>query len=165
MRGAILTHFREALTANINWLKCTDALNSLTSFLLTVFIEPKENSNSMTSEQEPQSQSESAPNRYLSCIYCVWTVSRNRLENLCCHPDSNGSKLFLWGLFKQNARQTIAYYLLYFAFGMCVGFLGPTLEDLACYTKQPISSISWVFFAETLAMLFGILLSGLITRW
>lgn len=76
------------------------------------------------------------------------------------------SQYFYWMLFKQNAFITVGYFLLFLAFGMCIGFLGPTLEDMACFTKGDVSDIAWAFFAQTSSMVVGIFVGGVVSkRW
>lgn len=120
-----------------------------------------------TQQHDQSSSSTSWTNKYLSCALCIWEVTKQKLNKLCCctiNSDSTSRK-FQWILFKQNLSITIAYYLIYFAFGMCVGFLGPTLEDLACYTEEPVKHVSWAFNAQTCSMVVGIILAGLISKW
>lgn len=121
------------------------------------------------SERESKADNgKSNPNRYLSGALCIWEVTKQKLSKYCCccyESSDSGSRKFVWTLFKQNAVTTLAYYMMYLTFGMCIGFLGPTLEDLACFTGQPVKAVSWAFFAQTCTMVLGILLSGIISRW
>lgn len=103
-------------------------------------------------------------NKYLSGAFCIWQLTLNQISKICCMAPVS-SKQFLWMIFKQNAGITIAYFLLYLAFGMCVGFLGPALEDLACFTKETVSAVSWAIFAQTCLMVIGIFLAGLLSKW
>lgn len=106
--------------------------------------------------------------KYLSCALLVWELTVRQAKKLCCCcliTENAASRQFLWNLFKANASMTTSYFLMYFAFGMCVGFLGPTLEDLACYTMQPVSKISMAFFAQTCFMVVGIFICGCLSRW
>lgn len=122
--------------------------------------------------QEPAaSESKNAEpnsNKYLSCAYCIWKVTKQKLASYCCcclAPADTGSRKFIWMLFRQNAWTTLAYFFIYLVFGMCIGFLGPTLEDLACFTGEPVKAISWAFFAQSCTMVIGIWFAGFVSRW
>ena len=82
----------------------------------------------------------------------------------CCCFNPNSSRQFLWQLFKKNSFVTVGYFLLYFAFGTCIGFMGPTLEDLACYIKEEVKVVSWAFFSQTCCMVVGVFLGGLLAK-
>ena len=69
-------------------------------------------------------------------------------------------------LFQDNWHQCIAYCGVFWSFGMCAAFLGPTLLDLGCLTSTDLQAISWVFFAQLLCSLVGASLAGyLVQRW
>ena len=82
----------------------------------------------------------------------------------CCCLKPNPNRQFLWQLFKENMFVTIGYFLLYLAFGICIGFMGPTLEDLSCYIKEEVTLVSWAFFAQTCCMVLGIFIGGFLSK-
>lgn len=123
---------------------------------------------SSTSDKDNHNRSSTSSSKYLSCALLVWELTIKQVKRLCCCclvSENAPSQQFLWSLFKENASITIAYFLMYLAFGMCVGFMGPTLEDLACYTMQPVNKISMAFFAQTCFMVVGIFVCGCLSRW
>lgn len=63
-------------------------------------------------------------------------------------------------LFKANWHPTIVYCGLFWSFGMCVAFLGPTLLDLGCQTSSDMKKISWVFFAQLCCTMIGSMIAG-----
>lgn len=71
----------------------------------------------------------------------------------------------LSGLFWQAKHPTIVYCFLFWAFGMCVAFLGPTLCDLGLKTNSTTATMSWIFVAQSLFILVGSAVGGfLITK-
>ncbi|GAB6020363.1 Major facilitator super domain containing 4 [Chamberlinius hualienensis] len=72
--------------------------------------------------------------------------------------NSNGDRLAT--LFWQAKHTTTTYCLVFWGFGMCVAFLGPTLLDLGCQTKSVTSTMSWTFFAQSLFILVGSAVGG-----
>lgn len=50
---------------------------------------------------------------------------------------------------------TITYCAVFWSFGMCVAFLGPTLLDLGCITSSDMRAVSCVFLAQLLCSLLG----------
>ncbi|XP_013395992.1 uncharacterized protein LOC106163065 [Lingula anatina] len=67
-------------------------------------------------------------------------------------------------LFRQNWHPTIVYCSVFWSFGMCVAFLGPTLLDLGCQTSTDLNHMSWVFFAQLLCTLIGSIAAGYLVR-
>jgi len=63
-------------------------------------------------------------------------------------------------LFHRHMHEVIAYCSVFWSFGMCVAFLGPTLLDLGCQTSSDMRTISWVFFAQLLCSLLGSMAAG-----
>jgi hypothetical protein len=55
----------------------------------------------------------------------------------------------------QHWHATLAYCGVFWSFGMCVAFLGPTLLDLGCQTSSDMRAISLVFLAQLLCSLIG----------
>ncbi len=60
-----------------------------------------------------------------------------------------------------NKHATVVYCLVFWSFGMCVGFLGPTLWDLGLQTETTLPAMPWVFFSQSLFILIGSMLGGL----
>ncbi|CAL9703784.1 unnamed protein product [Knipowitschia caucasica] len=73
----------------------------------------------------------------------------------------------VWALFRSQWRQTVIYWSVFFSFGLCIAFLGPTILDLRCQTHSTLQQITWVFFSQQLFILLGSGLGGLIktTLW
>uniref|UniRef100_A0A8C6V2A4 Major facilitator superfamily domain-containing protein 4A n=1 Tax=Neogobius melanostomus TaxID=47308 RepID=A0A8C6V2A4_9GOBI len=63
-------------------------------------------------------------------------------------------------LFKRNAHHTLTYWSVFFSFGLCIAFLGPTILDLQCQTNSTLSQITWVFFAQQFCLLIGSSIGG-----
>ncbi|XP_069801846.1 major facilitator superfamily domain-containing protein 4A [Dendropsophus ebraccatus] len=63
-------------------------------------------------------------------------------------------------LFRRNLQPTITYWSVFFSFGLCIAFLGPTLLDLRCQTHSSLQDITWVFFAQQFCLLVGSTLGG-----
>ncbi|KAG7269684.1 hypothetical protein CRUP_020770, partial [Coryphaenoides rupestris] len=70
----------------------------------------------------------------------------------------------IWVLFKCHWQQTMTYWSVFFSFGLCVAFLGPTVQDLRCQTRSTLQQITWVFFAQQLFLLLGSAVGGLWKR-
>ncbi|XP_004473509.1 major facilitator superfamily domain-containing protein 4A [Dasypus novemcinctus] len=68
------------------------------------------------------------------------------------------------GLFRSNLQPTLTYWSVFFSFGLCIAFLGPTLLDLRCQTHSSLPQISWVFFSQQLCLLLGSALGGVFKR-
>ncbi|XP_056278715.1 major facilitator superfamily domain-containing protein 4B [Pseudoliparis swirei] len=67
-------------------------------------------------------------------------------------------------LFKRNAHHTLTYWCVFFTFGLCIAFLGPTILDLQCQTHSTLSQITWVFFAQQFCLLIGSSLGGVFKK-
>ncbi|XP_077588687.1 major facilitator superfamily domain-containing protein 4B [Stigmatopora nigra] len=67
-------------------------------------------------------------------------------------------------LFKRNAHHTLTYWSVFFSFGLCIAFLGPTILDLQCQTKSTLSQITWVFFSQQFCLLIGSSIGGVFKR-
>lgn len=67
-------------------------------------------------------------------------------------------------LFKRNAHHTLTYWSVFFSFGLCIAFLGPTILDLQCQTNSTLSQITWVFFAQQFCLLIGSSVGGVFKR-
>uniref|UniRef100_A0A9L0J018 Major facilitator superfamily domain containing 4A n=1 Tax=Equus asinus TaxID=9793 RepID=A0A9L0J018_EQUAS len=68
------------------------------------------------------------------------------------------------GLLRRNLQPTLTYWSVFFSFGLCIAFLGPTLLDLRCQTHSSLPQISWVFFSQQLCLLLGSALGGVCKR-
>nr|XP_020467510.1 major facilitator superfamily domain-containing protein 4A [Monopterus albus] len=67
-------------------------------------------------------------------------------------------------LFKRNAHHTLTYWSVFFSFGLCIAFLGPTILDLQCQTNSTLHQITWVFFAQQFCLLIGSSVGGVFKR-
>ncbi|XP_061629390.1 major facilitator superfamily domain-containing protein 4B-like [Phyllopteryx taeniolatus] len=67
-------------------------------------------------------------------------------------------------LFKRNAHHTLTYWSVFFSFGLCIAFLGPTILDLQCQTNSTLSQITWVFFSQQFCLLIGSSVAGVFKR-
>ncbi|GLD61356.1 major facilitator superfamily domain-containing protein 4A-like protein [Lates japonicus] len=67
----------------------------------------------------------------------------------------------IWLLFKRHWQQTLTYWSVFFSFGLCIAFLGPTILDLRCQTQSTLQQITWVFFSQQLFLLVGSSMGGL----
>ncbi|XP_006159418.1 major facilitator superfamily domain-containing protein 4A, partial [Tupaia chinensis] len=65
---------------------------------------------------------------------------------------------------RRNLQPTLTYWSVFFSFGLCIAFLGPTLLDLRCQTHSSLPQISWVFFSQQLCLLLGSALGGVFKR-
>ncbi|CAJ1051926.1 major facilitator superfamily domain-containing protein 4A [Xyrichtys novacula] len=70
----------------------------------------------------------------------------------------------IWTLFKRHWQHTLTYWSVFFSFGLCIAFLGPTILDLRCQTKSTLQEITWVFFSQQLFLLVGSSLGGLFKK-
>ncbi|XP_008319008.1 major facilitator superfamily domain-containing protein 4A-like [Cynoglossus semilaevis] len=70
----------------------------------------------------------------------------------------------LWSLFKLHWPQTLTYWSVFFSFGLCIAFLGPTILDLRCQTQSSLQQIIWVFFFQQFFLLVGSGLGGLFKK-
>ncbi len=70
-------------------------------------------------------------------------------------PNQNWKELCV-----KYAHEILAYCSVFWSFGMCVAFLGPTLLDLGCLTSSDMKTMSWVFFSQLLCSLIGSTMAG-----
>ncbi|XP_006834144.1 PREDICTED: major facilitator superfamily domain-containing protein 4 [Chrysochloris asiatica] len=68
------------------------------------------------------------------------------------------------GMLRRNLQPTLTYWSVFFSFGLCIAFLGPTLLDLRCQTHSSLSQISWVFFSQQFCLLLGSAFGGVFKR-
>ncbi|XP_058860814.1 major facilitator superfamily domain-containing protein 4B-like [Acipenser ruthenus] len=64
-------------------------------------------------------------------------------------------------LFKRNLQHTLTYWSVFFSFGLCIAFLGPTILDLRCQTQSTLQEITWVFFSQQFCLLIGSSIGGI----
>lgn len=70
----------------------------------------------------------------------------------------------VWALFRRQWRQTVTYWSVFFSFGLCIAFLGPTILDLRCQTHSTLEEITWVFFSQQFFLLLGSTVGGIFKR-
>ena len=75
-----------------------------------------------------------------------------------------GGGVSYWKLFVQHWHATVTYCAVFWTFGLCVAFLGPTLLDLGCLTSSDMRHLSWVFLAQLLCSLVGATVAGYLAR-
>lgn len=74
------------------------------------------------------------------------------------------TKEHFFQLFWQNKHTTVTLCFVFWSFGMCVAFLGPTLLDLGCKTGTLFATMSWVFFSQSFFILLGSACGGLMLK-
>ena len=67
-------------------------------------------------------------------------------------------------LFRTNAIYVLTYCLVFGSFGVCVGFLGPTVFDLGCQTNSDQKQMNWVFFVQLIMSLMGSISAGFLSK-
>ncbi|XP_043977343.1 major facilitator superfamily domain-containing protein 4A isoform X1 [Gambusia affinis] len=70
----------------------------------------------------------------------------------------------IWLLFRCHLLQTLTYWSVFFSFGLCIAFLGPTILDLRCQTQSTLQQITWVFFWQQFFLLVGSSVGGLFKK-
>lgn len=70
----------------------------------------------------------------------------------------------IFSLLKLHWRHTLTYWSVFFSFGLCIAFLGPTILDLRCQTQSTLQQITWVFFSQQFFLLVGSSLGGLFKK-
>uniref|UniRef100_A0A3P9BJL5 Major facilitator superfamily domain containing 4Aa n=1 Tax=Maylandia zebra TaxID=106582 RepID=A0A3P9BJL5_9CICH len=70
----------------------------------------------------------------------------------------------IWLLFKRHWPQTLTYWSVFFSFGLCIAFLGPTILDLRCQTQSTLQQITWVFVSQQFFLLVGSSVGGLFKK-
>ncbi|XP_004700172.1 major facilitator superfamily domain-containing protein 4A [Echinops telfairi] len=68
------------------------------------------------------------------------------------------------GMLRRHLQPTLTYWSVFFSFGLCIAFLGPTLLDLRCQTHSSLARVSWVFFSQQLCLLLGSIFGGVFKR-
>lgn len=104
--------------------------------------------------------------RWPSRGQAVFGHHRARSQQLPARPPAGamGCDGRLSGLLRRNLQPTLTYWSVFFSFGLCIAFLGPTLLDLRCQTHSSLSQISWVFFSQQLCLLLGSVIGGVFKR-
>lgn len=77
---------------------------------------------------------------------------------------SMSKREYFLDLFWRHKHTTITLCAVFWSFGMCVAFLGPTLLDLGCKTQTVFSTMSWVFFSQSLFILLGAAAGGVLVE-
>ncbi|BFZ09112.1 hypothetical protein BsWGS_12150 [Bradybaena similaris] len=80
------------------------------------------------------------------------------VENTTVHM--RDERISFWKLFLDNWMYVITYCCVFGSFGVCVGFLGPTVFDLGCQTHSDLKSMNWVFFVQLMMTLVGSISAG-----
>ncbi|ESO07402.1 hypothetical protein HELRODRAFT_170736 [Helobdella robusta] len=63
-------------------------------------------------------------------------------------------------LFRQYWQEAVTYCAVFWTFGMCVAFLGPTLLDIGCMISSGLQTTTWAFTSQLLFSLIGATLAG-----
>lgn len=69
-------------------------------------------------------------------------------------------KISFCKLFVDNVLYVLTYCFSFGSFGVCVGFLGPTVFDLGCLTSSDQKQMNWVFFVQLIMTLVGSISAG-----
>jgi hypothetical protein len=77
---------------------------------------------------------------------------------------TSGDHVPHWRLLVEHWHATVAYCAVFWSFGMCVAFLGPTLLDLGCQVSADMRAVSWVFVAQLFCSLAGATVAGYLAR-
>lgn len=67
-------------------------------------------------------------------------------------------------LFRSNWQHTLTYWSVFFSFGLCVAFLGPTILDLRCQTQSTLQEITLVFFSQQFCLFIGSTIGGFFSK-
>ncbi|KAK1799981.1 hypothetical protein P4O66_006121 [Electrophorus voltai] len=67
-------------------------------------------------------------------------------------------------LFRSNWQHTLTYWSVFFSFGLCIAFLGPTVLDLRCQTHSTLQGLTLVFFAQQFCLLMGSSVGGFFSK-
>uniref|UniRef100_A0A671LUU9 Major facilitator superfamily domain-containing protein 4A n=1 Tax=Sinocyclocheilus anshuiensis TaxID=1608454 RepID=A0A671LUU9_9TELE len=67
-------------------------------------------------------------------------------------------------LFRSNWQHTLTYWSVFFSFGLCVAFLGPTILDLRCRTQSTLQEITLVFFSQQFFLFIGSTIGGFFSK-
>jgi hypothetical protein len=92
------------------------------------------------------------------------TTTNNGGGSVPAAGGSGGGQVQHWRLLIEHWHATIAYCAVFWSFGMCVAFLGPTLLDLGCQVSADMRAVSWVFVAQLFCSLAGATVAGYLVR-
>ncbi|XP_051531772.1 major facilitator superfamily domain-containing protein 4A-like [Myxocyprinus asiaticus] len=67
-------------------------------------------------------------------------------------------------LFRSNWQHTLTYWSVFFSFGLCIAFLGPTILDLRCQTQSSLQEITLVFFSQQFFLFIGSTIGGFFSK-
>ncbi|XP_073722197.1 major facilitator superfamily domain-containing protein 4A-like [Misgurnus anguillicaudatus] len=67
-------------------------------------------------------------------------------------------------LFRDNWQHTLTYWSVFFSFGLCLAFLGPTILDLRCQTQSTLQEITLVFFSQQFFLFIGSTIGGFFSK-
>ncbi|GFO43947.1 major facilitator superfamily domain-containing protein 4 [Plakobranchus ocellatus] len=81
------------------------------------------------------------------------------LEQTTIH--TRDENISFWKLFLDSWLYVVTYCCVFGSFGVCVGFLGPTVFDLGCQTHSDMKQMNWVFFVQLIMTLVGSISAGL----
>lgn len=84
------------------------------------------------------------------------------LEHTTVH--TRDESLSFWKLFLDNWLYVATYCSVFGSFGVCVGFLGPTVFDLGCQTHSDLKMMNWVFFVQLIMTLVGSVSAGCVAN-
>ena len=76
----------------------------------------------------------------------------------------NEASISFYKLFKENKLVTITYCAVFWSFGMCVSFLGPTLLELRRQVNADFRELCIAFFVENSMLLVGCIFCGCIVQ-
>ncbi|XP_050412657.1 major facilitator superfamily domain-containing protein 4A [Patella vulgata] len=82
------------------------------------------------------------------------------IDDMHSGDSTKPTKVNFWKLFIANWYYVVTYCLVFGSFGVCVGFLGPTVFDLGCQTNSDLRSMNWVFFVQLILTLIGSISAG-----
>ncbi|KAK6176814.1 hypothetical protein SNE40_015044 [Patella caerulea] len=82
------------------------------------------------------------------------------IDDMHSGDSTKPTRVNFWKLFIANWYYVVTYCLVFGSFGVCVGFLGPTVFDLGCQTNSDLRSMNWVFFVQLILTLIGSISAG-----
>ncbi|KAL8610253.1 hypothetical protein ACOMHN_038948 [Nucella lapillus] len=86
------------------------------------------------------------------------------IEHTTIQPREVDEKVSFWKLFTDNWLYVLTYCCVFGSFGVCVGFLGPTVFDLGCQTSSDQKEMNWVFFVQLIMTLVGSISAGCLAQ-
>lgn len=106
-------------------------------------------SQGMINEDQEERKSRDDVEKEPSDLHCLHHMQFHGQESV------SFSKLFF-----DNWLYVITYCGVFGSFGVCVGFLGPTVFDLGCQTNADLKEMNWVFFVQLIMTLVGSISAG-----